>query len=255
MNKLSAVIITFNEEKYLEKCLVSLQGIADEVVIVDSFSTDNTQSIAKKYKARIIEQKFLGYVEQKNFAIQQAQYEYILSLDGDEALSAELKKSILKAKEKFEHDVYSFNRLNNYCGQWIKHSNWYPDRKNRLFKKGKAVWKGTNPHDHLAPVDHTKPFQLQGDLLHWTYDTYEEHYLKIYHFSSISAKAMHKKGKKATWLDLLIRPFWKFFKNYFIKAGFKDGLDGLWICYSAALSTFLKYFKLYKIQKAYEDRI
>lgn len=255
MNKLSVVIITFNEEKYIEKCLVSLQGIADEIVIVDSFSNDKTQSIAKKYNAKIIEQKFLGYVEQKNFAIQHAKHEYVLSLDGDEALSSELKESILKAKEKFEYDVYSFNRLNNYCGKWIKHSNWYPDRKNRMFKKGAAIWKGTNPHDHLASVKNNSSFQLHGDLLHWTYDTYKEHYSKIYDFSSISARAMHKKGKRATLLDLLTRPVWKFFKNYFIKLGFKDGLDGLLICYSAALSTFLKYFKLYKIQHGYENRI
>ena len=135
MIKLSAVIITFNEEEHLEKCLSSLQNIADEIVVVDSYSTDGTKKICKDFGVRFIEQKFLGYKEQKNFALTQAKYDYILSLDGDEALSDTLKKSILEVKNNWNKDGYYCNRLNNYCGQWIRHSDWYPDRKLRLFKK------------------------------------------------------------------------------------------------------------------------
>ena len=119
MPKISAVIITYNEEKYIEQCINSLVDVADEIVVVDSLSTDRTVEICKRLGAKIIEQKFLGYKEQKNFAVQQAEYDYILSLDADEALSAELRKSILKAKNNWLFDGYRFNRLNNFCGQWM----------------------------------------------------------------------------------------------------------------------------------------
>lgn len=247
MSKISAVIITLNEEQYLDRCLKSLQKVADEIVVVDSFSTDQTQAIAKSYNATIVEQEFLGYVEQKNFAIKQAQHEYILSLDGDEALSDQLIHSIVAVKNSFDFDIYSFNRFNNYCGKWIKHSGWYPDKKNRLFKKGKAEWKGLDIHERLTPINATQVKHLSGDLLHWTYDSFREHYLKVDNFSTISAQGMFKVGKKATYFDLLIRPAWKFFRNYVIKSGFKDGVDGLAICYLSGVDTFLKYFKLYKL--------
>ena len=144
---LSAVIITYNEEEHLEKCLASLGDVCDEIIVVDSFSTDNTEEICRHYNVTFIQHKFEGYIEQKNFAIQQATHNYILSLDGDEALSDELKESILGIKAHWDHDGFYSSRLNNYCGQWIKHSDWYPDKKLRLFKKGSGKWKGINPHD------------------------------------------------------------------------------------------------------------
>ena len=133
--KLSAVIITFNEEAHLEKCLTSLENLADEILVVDSHSTDSTKLICQRFNVRFLEQKFLGYREQKNFALEKAKYDYILSLDGDEALSETLKNSILEVKKNWIKDGYYCNRMNNYCGQWIKNSDWYPDRKLRLFKK------------------------------------------------------------------------------------------------------------------------
>ncbi|MDC0092564.1 glycosyltransferase family 2 protein [bacterium] len=135
MIKISGVIITYNEEEHLEKCLASLVGIVDEIVVVDSYSTDKTQAICEKFKVRFIPQEFLGYKEQKNFAVEQANFDYILSLDGDEALSDRLKKSILEVKKNWKFDGYYSNRKNNYCGQWIHFSDWYPDKKLRLFKK------------------------------------------------------------------------------------------------------------------------
>ena len=136
MVQISGVIITYNEEEHIEKCLMSLTDVVDEILIVDSFSTDKTQGICEQFNVRFIQHKFEGYIEQKNYALSLATHDYILSLDGDEALSDTLKESILKVKQNWEHDGYYSNRMNNYCGQWIKHSDWYPDRKLRLFKKG-----------------------------------------------------------------------------------------------------------------------
>lgn len=249
MVKLSAVIITFNEEEHLEKCLDSLQGIVDEIVVVDSFSTDKTKSICKNYEVRFVEQQFLGYKEQKNYAITQVSFDYILSLDGDEALSAELQQSILALKKNWKYDGYYINRRNNYCGQWIKHSNWYPDKKLRLFKKGKGEWKGINPHDSFKTYDLKKTGKIKGDILHWIYRDYKEHNQKNDHFSSIAAESYFQLGIKSTIGKILFRPSWAFFKAYVLRLGFLDGLNGFIICVQAFHVTFLKYIKLYEIQQ------
>ena len=136
--QISAVIITFNEEKNIERCLQSLQGIVDEIVVVDSFSKDQTKSICEKYNVKFVEHAFEGHIEQKNYAITQASYPYVLSLDADEALDETLKSSILKVKKNWTHDGYSMNRLTNYCGSWIKHCGWYQDTKLRLWDARKG---------------------------------------------------------------------------------------------------------------------
>ncbi|MDO5969973.1 glycosyltransferase family 2 protein [Flavivirga aquimarina] len=249
MIKISGVIITFNEEEHLEKCLKSLVGVVDEIVVVDSFSTDKTLEICKAHNVVLIQNKFEGYIEQKNYAISQAKYDYILSLDGDEALSDTLKESILKVKEHWVFDGYYCNRLNNYCGQWIKHSDWYPDKKLRLFKKGNGEWKGINPHDRYTLKKGLKAGKLKGDLLHWIYRDYSEHSLKVENFSSIAAKAYFDAGKRSSIWKILFNPSWAFFKAYFLRLGFLDGLNGLVICVQTFNVTFLKYIKLYRLQK------
>lgn len=249
MIKLSAVIITFNEEEHLEKCLMSLNGIADEIVVVDSYSTDATKEICEKYRVKFVEQKFLGYKEQKNFAITQTTHDYILSLDGDEALSDELKKSILDLKSNWKHDGYYANRKNNYCGQWIKHSDWYPDTKLRLFKKGKGEWRGINPHDSYKLFNPKSSGKLKGAILHWIYRDYIEHNQKVERFSTIASKAYFDLGKKSSIWKIIYRPAWAFFKSYFLRLGFLDGLNGLIICVQTFNVTFLKYTKLYQLQK------
>jgi len=250
MIKLSGVIITYNEERNIEKCIQSLVSVVDEIVVVDSFSKDNTRAICEKYQVKFIEQKFLGYIEQKNFALTQAANDYIVSLDGDEALSKELQKSIISVKSRWNFNGYYSNRFNNFCGQWIKHSDWYPNKKLRVFDRRKAQWKGINPHDNVVlnnPKE--KAGFLKGDILHWTYQTYSEFNLKTEHFSSISAKAYFNLGKTAPLWKILFNPTWAFFKAYFLRLGFLDGLNGFVICVQTANITFLKYTKLRELIK------
>ncbi|WP_400080415.1 glycosyltransferase family 2 protein [Winogradskyella sp. R77965] len=250
MIKYSGVIITYNEERYIETCIKSLIDVVDEIIVVDSYSTDNTKRICESYNATVIEQEFLGYIEQKNFALSQAKYDYIVSLDGDESLSEELQKSILKLKNNWQYDGYYCNRLNNFCGQWIRHSDWYPNKKLRVFDRRKGEWKGINPHDEIKLAEHaTKAGKLIGDILHLTYQSYSEFNLKMEKFSSISADSYYKLGKKAPLFKIIWNPFWAFFKAYFLRLGFLDGFNGFMICYQTGHLTFLKYSKLRELYK------
>ncbi|OEJ98838.1 glycosyl transferase [Flavivirga aquatica] len=250
MIKLSGVIITYNEERNIEKCLQSLVPVVDEIVVVDSFSSDNTKSICNKYNVKFIEQKFLGYIEQKNFALSQASNDYVVSLDGDESLSEALQESIISLKKNWKLDGYYSNRFNNFCGQWIKHSDWYPNKKLRVFDKRKAQWKGINPHDNVVLHNSKdKTGYLKGDILHLTYQTYSEFNLKTEHFSTIAAKAYYNLGKKAPLWKILFNPTWAFFKAYFLRLGFLDGLNGFIICVQTANITFLKYTKLRELYR------
>lgn len=250
MLKLSGVIITFNEEHNIECCLKSLIDVVDEIVVVDSYSTDRTKSICQTYKVKFIEQKFLGYIEQKNFALDQASYDHVVSLDGDEALSETLQESIVKLKTDWMYDGYYANRFNNFCGQWIKHSDWYPNKKLRVFDRRKAKWHGTNPHDNVQLNDtNAKTGQLNGDILHKTYQTYSEFNQKTEYFSTIAAKAYFDKGKKAPIWKIIWNPSWAFFKSYVLRLGFLDGFNGFVIGVQTANITFLKYSKLRELWK------
>lgn len=249
MVKLSAVIITYNEEEHLKKCLSSLVEVADEIIVVDSFSTDNTKNICEKFHVDFFQHAFEGYIEQKNYAISLATHDYIISLDGDEALSDQLIQSIQKIKSHWAFDGYYCNRFNNYCGQWIRHSDWYPDKKLRLFKKNSGEWKGINPHDSYKLKKNLKSGFLKGDILHWIYKDYDEHNQKVEKFSSIAANAYFELGIKSSIWKIIFRPSWAFFKAYFLRLGFLDGLNGFIICVQTFNVTFLKYIKLYLLGK------
>jgi len=253
MPAISVVIITYNEEKNIERCIRSVEGVADEIVVVDSFSTDKTQEICEKYQVRFLKNKFVGHIEQKNFAITQATHPHILSLDADEALSEDLRQSILKAKENWQHDGYYFNRLTNYCGKWIKHCGWYPDRKLRLWDSRRGSWQGINPHDKFILQPGSKAHYLRGDLLHYSFYSIEQHMDQINKFSTIRAKEMHRMGKKACYLTMWVSPILKFVKSYFLKMGFLDGFYGYVICRNSAHANFLKYAKLRAIEKNQEQ--
>lgn len=250
MIKLSVAIITLNEERNIERCIKSILPIADEIIVVDSNSKDATVEIAQNLGARIVYQSFLGYIEQKNFAMQKASYDHVLAIDADEALSPELCASILAIKQNFDADAYKMNRLTNYCGQWIHHSGWYPDTKIRLFKRGAGIWKGTNPHDRFELYAGKSLKKLKGDIHHYSYYTRQQHLDQIIKFSNISSKAKYDQGIRSNWFKLLTKPPAKFIKSYLLKQGFRDGYAGWIIATYSAYATYLKYYKLLVIQRS-----
>ncbi|HTB32452.1 MAG TPA: glycosyltransferase family 2 protein [Bacteroidia bacterium] len=250
MPKLSVVIITRNEEKNIGRCIDSVKDIADDIVVIDSFSTDRTEEICKSKGARFFQHAFEGHIEQKNYAVTLTQYPNVLSLDADEALDEELKKNIIEVKNNWKFDGYEMNRLTNYCGTWIRHCGWYPDTKLRLFDKRKGKWSGTNPHDKYELEQGSTFGKLKGDILHYSYYTIEDHYKQIEYFTTINAKASFEKGKKAPVWKLWIAPVVKFIKDYFIRLGFLDGQAGWQICRLSAWATYVKYKKLRALYKA-----
>lgn len=248
MIKLSVVIITLNEEKNIGRCIDSVLKIADEVLVVDSLSTDKTKEICLAKNVRFVEQKFLGYVEQKNFALNLATHDYVLSLDADEVLSEQLQAEIAAIKKHFLYDGYKFNRLTNYNGCWIRHSGWYPDTKIRLVKKANAHWVGNNPHDSLE-VKGTVGY-LSGDMLHYSYESISSHIIQTNKFSSIEAQTLFNKGKRISLFKLITRPPFQFFKDYILRRGFLDGRYGFIICFINALYVLLKYAKMLDLASA-----
>ena len=242
--QLSVVIITFNEEKNIERCLTSVRNVADEIVVVDSYSTDKTKQICQEKEVVFIENKFEGHIEQKNFAIAQAKYQYVLSLDADEALTPALQKKILTLKKNWKADAYYFNRLTNYCGTWIKHCGWYPDKKLRLWDKTKGKWGGENPHDKVILQKGAIAQPIDLDILHYSFYTEEQHLKQIDFFTDISSKAAFKKGKTSNGWVIFYKSTFKFFRDYILKLGFLDGYHGYVVCKNSAYAKYLKYAKL-----------
>ncbi len=246
MPRLSVVVITYNEERNIGRCLRSIQDVADEIVVVDSLSTDKTEEIARSYGARFIQHTFEGYIEQKNWATSQATYDHILFLDADEALSEELKNSILEVKKNWKYDGYTFNRLTNYCGHWIHYTSWYPSRKLRLFDRRKGKWGGINPHDEFIINENTKIKHLKGDLLHFSYYSIDQQIKQINNFTNILAESYYKRCLLPNFYwHVLFHPLWRFFRDYFIKRGFLGGFYGFIISLNGAFEVYLKYLKLY----------
>src|SRR5688500_6987971 len=207
MALLSVVIITFNEEKNIGRCLDSIMKIADEIVVLDSLSTDKTAAIAREKGAIVHFFPFLDYIEQKNKALSYATHDYVLCLDADEAIDKTLEKAIRELKSNFSFSGYTMNRCTNYCGKFIRHGSWYPDKKLRLINKSMAQWGGINPHDTVVlsfdrPVKHIK-----GDILHYSFNSLEEHILQNNRFSTISAETYFKKGKHSNWFKIIVNPF------------------------------------------------
>jgi glycosyltransferase involved in cell wall biosynthesis len=240
---ISVVIITFNEEANIRRCIDAARSVADEIIVVDSLSTDQTPEICKELNVNFFSRKWEGYSKTKNFGNKQAQHSYILSIDADEVISDELRQSILKQKETLS-GVYQFNRLTNYAGKWVHHCGWYPDAKVRLFPKDKAYWEGDFVHETLRIHSELEIKRLQGDLLHYSYKSIEDHKNRISKYSDLHAQKMFSEGKKAGIVKLLMAPVAKFFRDYFINLGFLDGKTGFIICRLSALAVYKKYHKL-----------
>ena len=247
--RISAVIISYNEERNIHRCLESLVGVADEIVVVDSYSTDGTEKICRSFNVRFIRHRFTGHIEQKNWAILQASSPYILSLDADEALSDELRASILRVKENWTHDGYFFNRLTNYCGKWIRHTSWYPARKLRLWDSRKGRWGGFNPHDRFFLNRGTPRRFLKGNILHYSYYSVSEHLVQINSFSNIMARSYYKRGRRVYVSSIILHPLWRFIKDFLLRRGFLDGYYGFIVSVNSAHEVFLKYVKLRNIYK------
>ncbi len=249
MVKLSGVIITFNEEQNIERCLASLVDVVDEIIVLDSFSTDRTEEICKQFNVKFFQHKFDGYTKQKNRAIDYAENDYILSLDADEVLSGELQNSLQKVKEKAEFDAYDFNRLNIYCGKPIKRTGWYPDRKIRLWNKQKGKWIGDLIHEVVKMNSGIEVKFLKGDLLHYSFNSISQHISQINKFSDIKAEQDLISGRKSSIFNILFKPLFKFVIIYIYRLGFLDGYFGFIIAVNSAHFTFLRYVKLKELYK------
>jgi glycosyltransferase involved in cell wall biosynthesis len=239
--KITATIITLNEERNIARSIESLR-CADEILIVDSGSIDRTVELAQNLGARVIEGQWLGFAAQKNWAAEQASNDWILSLDADEALSEALEAEIWSLKKTGpRHDAYTMPRLARYLGRWILHSGWYPDRKVRLYRRGKARWVGEFVHESVVVEGRTG--HLDSNILHFTCDSLSEHLRTLDKYTTLAAQEIAARRMKVPLARLILDPAWTFVKSYFLQRGFLDGLEGLTIAYMAAFYTFLKYSK------------
>ena len=248
MPALSVVIITFNEERNIGRCLQSVKELADEIVVVDSYSTDRTGEICTAAGARFLQHTWQGYSVTKNFAASQASHDWILPLDADEALSDALKASLLQLKSGDAERFAEFSRLTNYCGHWVRHCGWYPDVKHRLYDRRLAAWQG-DLHERLVATVSQPILFLPGDLLHYSYYTQDEHRAQIRRFSEIGARQLLEKGQGAGWPKVLLKTVSKFFKVYFVKLGFLDGATGWTISINSAWESWLRYSRLRALSK------
>lgn len=253
MSKISATIITYNEEGYIGGCIDSLRTVADEIIVVDSFSEDSTKDICLKKSVRFVEHEFSSHIEQKNFATSLTSFDHVISLDADERLSPQLIDSINQIKTTWPAEAYRMNRLSTYGDKWIQRGNWYPDRKIRLWNKNFAHWGGSNPHDKIVLDPKIRPLHLKGDILHEAYRDSHEALQKIQSYSDIFAK--ENVGKLSTSVfKIITHSSFTFFKSYIIKQGIFDGFEGLMVAMAEANHTFYKYAKLYEIERLLREK-
>jgi glycosyltransferase involved in cell wall biosynthesis len=244
--KLSGAVITFNEASNIGDCIDSLNEVCDEVVVLDSGSTDSTLDIARSKGARIFSEEWNGFENAKNRLNELSEGAYVLNLDADERLSDELVSSIKAVKGKLSGS-YEMNRLNNYCGSWIKHCGWYPDRKVRLFPKS-TMWRGGQIHE-FPDIDPSQISHLGGDILHFTYPQIEDHLTKLDKYASLSAEKLSSKGKFSLFLKLMFSPMARFVKMYILQLGFMDGKAGWNLCRITARGQRMKYSLALKMKK------
>jgi glycosyltransferase involved in cell wall biosynthesis len=239
--KITATIITLDEERNIARAIESLRCV-DEILIVDSGSTDRTVELAQNLGARTIEANWRGYSAQKNWAAEQAANEWILSLDADEALSEALEAEIWNLKKTGpQYDAYTMPRLARYLGRWIFHSGWYPDRKIRLYRRDKASFVGDFVHESVTVTGRVGA--LENNILHFTCESLSEHMKSLDRYTTLAAQELAARKIKVPLSRLIVDPAWTFVKTYVLQRGFLDGPEGLTIAHMAAFYTFLKYSK------------
>ncbi len=244
---LSVAILTYNSEGKIEEVIRSVEGIADEVVALDSGSRDRTLDILKSYGVKVYYREFDNFVNQKNYLLSLATKDWVLFLDDDEVLTPELASSIAEELKSPSYDGYYLNRLTNYLGRWIRHA-WYPDWQLRLAKREKCSWVGSEVHESLKVKGRIG--YLKGELLHYSYSSVSDHLQKIDRYSTLFAQGALKRGKRFSLLKLLTSPAGAFLRRYILKRGFLDGFEGFVISVMASYYTFLKYLKLWELERS-----
>lgn len=250
-SKITVTIITLNEAHNIERCIMGVAPIADEIIVLDAFSTDNTVEHCKKLGVRVEQRKWEGYAKSKNYLNSLATHPFIFSIDADEVPDEELLASIRQVKEVGLNlnAVYEVNRLTNYCGKWIKYSGWYPDRKIRIFSNENTKWEGNYVHEELVFSNSPEVVRLAGHLLHYSYYSQEEHKDRADRYSALTAQKMYEKGKQASWVKPFISAIGRFLSMYIIKKGMLDGKAGLQIACISAKSNIFKYKELRRLNR------
>ncbi len=251
--KISVCITTGNEEKNIRRCLESVRW-ADEIVVVDSFSTDRTVEICRAYTELVFRHRWLGYIGQKNLIKDLASHPWVFFVDADEEVSPMLRDEILKEFESgasVPYAGYVVPRMVHFFGRWIRHGDWYPDTKLRLFRRNKGRCAGREPHDRTVVEGPVK--RLRGPLYHYTYANLFEQAARANEFSTIMAEGWMRDGRRFRIRDLVFRPPYRFLHGYVIKRGFLDGIPGLIIAGMMAYGVFLKYAKLWETRGSGQD--
>jgi glycosyltransferase involved in cell wall biosynthesis len=250
--KITATVITLNEEANLTEALQSLSW-ADEIVVVDSESTDRTVEIARRFTDRIIVRPWPGYSSQKNFAAEQASHDWVFNLDADERVSPELARELEALKRDQEPKLAGFEmpRATFYLGRWIRHSGWYPDFKLRLYDRKRGRWRGDYVHESVEVEGASG--RLEGEILHYTVRNASQHHLRLDRYTTLAAEELRSQGKRASAWSMLVSPVAAFIRSYILRLGFLDGVPGLAIAYFAAQYVFLKNLKLWEKRRNVTD--
>ena len=248
MKPLSVVIIAKNEEKNIRRCLESVAW-ASEIVIVDSGSTDRTTEIAREYGANVFDRPWNGYGAAKKEAVNRAAGDWILSIDADEEVSPELKDEIQQILSgDLPHAGYFINRKTMFLGRWIKHCGWYPDYILRLFRKSKGDFNDAVVHEKVVVEGDTG--YLKSDLLHYSYPSLEDYFRKFSWYTTLGAEEAARRGVKAGWFDIVVKPVLSFVSHYVLRQGFRDGLEGFMVSVLSSISVMVKYAKVREINRS-----
>ena len=249
MKTLAVVIITLNEERNIERCLSSLTDLADEIIVLDAFSSDKTAEICAQFNVKFIQRSWEGYAASKIFANALTNCDYIFSLDADEALSPELLSEIKAEKIKGFNGVYAINRLTNYMGKWIYHSGWFPDIKTRIFPKEGSYWSGEYVHEELITLENSQRAVFKNVLAHYSYYSFKDHRARADKYSYLTAQKFYAAGKKASVFKPYLSAIGRFVAMYLLKRGFLDGKMGYKIAQISAASNIVKYKALRQLHR------